>query len=256
MGGHRLHAHAGRVPPVGWRAGRPARPGPGVRDRRGLVRRGVGRLRAGAERRSCSSRRGRCRASAPRCWRRPAWPSCRRRSGPRTGRGRSGRGPASAVWPRPRVRSSAATSSRSGRGGGCSSSTCRSPRSCCGSCAVTSPNRGIPTRPAHSTSPGAALAVGWLTAITYALIEGPTRGWTSPLVVGCLVVGVVGFGAFLVVERVVPNPMLPLRLFRTRQFSAANAVTFVVYAALGGALVPAPGRAAGGRPATRRCRPA
>jgi EmrB/QacA subfamily drug resistance transporter len=83
---------------------------------------------------------------------------------------------------------------------------------------------------------GAALAVGWLTATTYALIEGPTRGWTSPLVIGCLVVGVAGFGAFLVVERVVPNPMLPLRLFRTRQFSAANAVTFVVYAALGGAL--------------------
>jgi EmrB/QacA subfamily drug resistance transporter len=83
---------------------------------------------------------------------------------------------------------------------------------------------------------GAALAVGWLTAITYALIEGPTRGWTSPVVVACLVVGVAGFGVFLVVERVVPNPMLPLGLFRARQFSAANAVTFVVYAALGGAL--------------------
>ncbi len=83
---------------------------------------------------------------------------------------------------------------------------------------------------------GAALAVGWLTATTYALIEGSTRGWSSPLVVGGLALGVVGFVVFLVVERVVPNPMLPLGLFRTRQFSAANAVTFAIYAALGGAL--------------------
>jgi EmrB/QacA subfamily drug resistance transporter len=83
---------------------------------------------------------------------------------------------------------------------------------------------------------GAALAVGWLTATTYALIEGPTRGWSSPVVLGCLALGVIGFVVFLVVERVVPNPMLPLGLFRARQFSAANAVTFVVYAALSGAL--------------------
>jgi len=83
---------------------------------------------------------------------------------------------------------------------------------------------------------GAALAVTWLTTVTYALIEGPTKGWTSPVVVGCLVMGAAGFFAFLVVERVVPEPMLPLVLFRVRQFSAANAVTFVVYAALGGAL--------------------
>ena len=40
--------------------------------------------------------------------------------------------------------------------------------------------------------------------------------------------------AFLVVERRSPNPMLPLEIFRSRQFSAANLVTFVVYAALGG----------------------
>ncbi len=40
--------------------------------------------------------------------------------------------------------------------------------------------------------------------------------------------------AFFVAERRSPNPMLPLEIFRSRQFSAANAVTFVVYAALGG----------------------
>ena len=40
--------------------------------------------------------------------------------------------------------------------------------------------------------------------------------------------------AFIVAERRSPNPMLPLDIFRSRQFSAANLVTFVVYAALGG----------------------
>ena len=83
---------------------------------------------------------------------------------------------------------------------------------------------------------GAVLAVAWLTAITYALIEGPTRGWSSPVVVGCAVVGVVGFVAFLATERASADPMLPLHLFASRQFSAANTVTFAIYAALGGAL--------------------
>ena len=40
--------------------------------------------------------------------------------------------------------------------------------------------------------------------------------------------------AFLLVERRSANPMMPLDIFKSRQFSAANLVTFVVYAALGG----------------------
>ncbi len=83
---------------------------------------------------------------------------------------------------------------------------------------------------------GAALAVLWLTGATYALIEGPSQGWTSPVVMGCLAVAVGGFVAFLVTEARQRHPMLPLGLFRARQFSSANAVTFVVYGALGGAL--------------------
>ncbi len=83
---------------------------------------------------------------------------------------------------------------------------------------------------------GAALAVLWLTGATYALIEGPTQGWTSPVVVVGLGVAVVGLAAFLRTEAVVRHPMLPLGLFRARQFRAANGVTFIVYGALGGAL--------------------
>src|SRR4029079_14408899 len=46
--------------------------------------------------------------------------------------------------------------------------------------------------------------------------------------------GVAALIAFLVVEHRSTNPMMPLDIFRSRQFSAANLVTFVVYAALGG----------------------
>jgi EmrB/QacA subfamily drug resistance transporter len=83
---------------------------------------------------------------------------------------------------------------------------------------------------------GATLAVAFLAGLTYALIEGPSRGWSNPLVVAGLVLAVVAAPAFLLVEHRESHPMLPLDLFRSRQFSGANAVTLVVYGALGGAL--------------------
>jgi len=52
--------------------------------------------------------------------------------------------------------------------------------------------------------------------------------------------GAVLLALFILVEANEPQPMLPLGLFRSRQFSAANAVTFVVYAALGGLLFLVP----------------
>ncbi len=83
---------------------------------------------------------------------------------------------------------------------------------------------------------GATLAVVFLAGSTYGLIEAPTLGWSSPAVVACLVVAGLAAPAFLLVEHRRPNPMLPLHLFRSRQFSGANGVTFAVYGALGGAL--------------------
>jgi EmrB/QacA subfamily drug resistance transporter len=82
---------------------------------------------------------------------------------------------------------------------------------------------------------GALLAVAFLTGLTFALIEGPTLGWSSPGVLGMAAVGVVGLAAFLACERTAASPMLPLAIFRVRQFAATNAVTFIVYAALSGA---------------------
>ena len=84
--------------------------------------------------------------------------------------------------------------------------------------------------------PGVALGAAFLAGLTYGLIEAPTRGWSSPAVVAALALAAVTAPAFLVVEHRRARPMLPLELFRSRQFSGANAVTFAVYGALGGAL--------------------
>ena len=83
---------------------------------------------------------------------------------------------------------------------------------------------------------GAVLATVSLAGVAYALIEAPSWGWSSPGVLAALVVGVVGGLSFLVVEARSSSPMLPLGLFSNRQFAVTNAVTFVVYAGLGGVL--------------------
>lgn len=80
---------------------------------------------------------------------------------------------------------------------------------------------------------GAALAALGLAGTTYALIEAPGQG-ASTTVIASAVAGVLALVAFFVDERRSANPMLPLEIFASRQFSAANAVTFLVYTALGG----------------------
>src|SRR5688572_28860830 len=80
---------------------------------------------------------------------------------------------------------------------------------------------------------GAALAALGLAGTTYALIEGSDAG-ASAAVLGAGVGGAAALVPFLFVERRSANPMLPLGIFASRQFSAANLVTFFVYAALGG----------------------
>jgi len=75
---------------------------------------------------------------------------------------------------------------------------------------------------------GAFLAAVFLGGLTYCLIE-----WQSALALPALAVGVVSGVAFLVVEHRSRNPMMPLDMFASRNFSAANAMTLLVYAALG-----------------------
>lgn len=78
---------------------------------------------------------------------------------------------------------------------------------------------------------GALLAVAGLGGVVVALMRPP--GWPEPAAVAAGVVGGVALIALLAVERRARAPMLPLSLFRDRQFSGANAVTLLVYAALG-----------------------
>src|SRR5712671_339919 len=87
---------------------------------------------------------------------------------------------------------------------------------------------------------GAACISGALTGITYGLIAASSYGWGSVQVLVPLAVGVLLLGLFILVEDRESQPMLPLGVFRSRQFSAANAVTFVVYAALSGVLFLVP----------------
>ncbi|MGE5408765.1 MAG: DHA2 family efflux MFS transporter permease subunit [Syntrophothermus sp.] len=99
-------------------------------------------------------------------------------------------------------------------------------------------NRHVPeSRDPRARGPidarGALLAAIGLGGTTYALIEAAGQG-PSPAVVAAALGGVLALGGFLWIERRAPSPMLPLEIFSSRQFSAANAVTFVVYAALGG----------------------
>jgi MFS family permease len=78
---------------------------------------------------------------------------------------------------------------------------------------------------------GGLLAAVGLGGATYALTEASGGGWP---VAGSALVGVVALGAFLLVERRRRAPMLPLELFASRQFSAANLASFFVYGAVAG----------------------
>ena len=83
---------------------------------------------------------------------------------------------------------------------------------------------------------GAALAAAGLAGVVYALTSGPAQGWTSPVILATGLGGVAALAGFVLWERRTPAPMLPLDIFASRQFTAANLVTFVVYGALGGSL--------------------
>ena len=95
------------------------------------------------------------------------------------------------------------------------------------------PESSDPQVSGHLDLRGAVLTALGLAGTTYALIEAPDQGASAAVLVAGIG-GMLALAAFFAGERRSPNPMLPLEIFSSRQFSAANAVTFVVYAALGG----------------------
>ena len=83
---------------------------------------------------------------------------------------------------------------------------------------------------------GAGLATLSLGAIVYGLIESSRLGLQSPIVISSLIAGTIIFGAFILVEARVKHPMMPLKLFSSRNFAGANMLTLFLYASLAGTL--------------------
>jgi EmrB/QacA subfamily drug resistance transporter len=79
---------------------------------------------------------------------------------------------------------------------------------------------------------GTFLVTFALAALTFGMIEAPSRGMRSALVIGPLLFGTIAFVAFIVLERRIDDPIMPLTLFRSRAFSGANLLTLLLYAAL------------------------
>lgn len=80
---------------------------------------------------------------------------------------------------------------------------------------------------------GAVLCTLGLGGPVFALIEQPNLGWGHPGIWLPMVLGLLAFAGFLVRQRFAPNPILPLRMFASRNFLAGNLATWFIYGALG-----------------------
>jgi EmrB/QacA subfamily drug resistance transporter len=80
---------------------------------------------------------------------------------------------------------------------------------------------------------GAVLAALALAGITYGLIQGPVNKWRAGSLVP-LLAGIIFVALFLIYEKRKKDPMVPLSLFRSRNFSGSNAMTLLMYGALSG----------------------
>ncbi|HET7759756.1 MAG TPA: MFS transporter [Gaiellaceae bacterium] len=84
--------------------------------------------------------------------------------------------------------------------------------------------------------PGVGLASAGLFGIVWGLVRGNQVGWGSPEIVGSLVLGFLVLGLFLLWELRAEAPMLPLRFFRNRTFSAANTASFLMFFGMFGSI--------------------
>jgi EmrB/QacA subfamily drug resistance transporter len=101
-----------------------------------------------------------------------------------------------------------------------------------GTIAIALPRRAEGSARAEVDVTGAVLCVLGLGGPVFALIEEPRRGWTDPLILVTLCVGIFLLAAFVWWEEHASHPMLPLRLFRSGNFTAANVETLFAYGAL------------------------
>jgi EmrB/QacA subfamily drug resistance transporter len=80
---------------------------------------------------------------------------------------------------------------------------------------------------------GAALVTLGLAGVVYGFLESTVFGWTHVRVVSSLILGIGSLVFFLLVEKTVVSPMVPLNLFKSLSFCGANLLTLFLYAALG-----------------------
>lgn len=86
--------------------------------------------------------------------------------------------------------------------------------------------------------PGIVLSAGAIFGLVFAMIEGQNYGWTSPLILGCLVSSAVLGTAFIWWESRAADPMLKLELFKIRNFWAANLITLIMAFGMFGIFFP------------------
>jgi EmrB/QacA subfamily drug resistance transporter len=75
--------------------------------------------------------------------------------------------------------------------------------------------------------PGLVTSAVTLFALTYALIEGNVRGWTSPLILGAFALAAVAVAVFVAIEARVAHPMVDLAMFRSREFSGGTSTMMI-----------------------------
>ena len=88
----------------------------------------------------------------------------------------------------------------------------------------------------HLDLRGVALASGGLLGVVYALVRANALGWTSPVVLASAAAGALLLAGFVAWERRTSAPMLPMRFFRNRGFSATNLVSLAMYFGMFGAI--------------------
>lgn len=98
------------------------------------------------------------------------------------------------------------------------------------------PNSHKVDAPEQLDWPGALSAAAGLASLTYGLTEASSRGFADPLVLGAIGAGVFVLAIFLKIEAESRAPMMPLDMFRSRDFTGANLVTLLLYFSLSGVL--------------------
>ncbi len=84
--------------------------------------------------------------------------------------------------------------------------------------------------------PGQVLVIVVLASLTYGIIEAPSRGWSSPLIMGVFAIAAVSLVALLIWEHRNSEPLIDLRFFHSVPFSSAAVIAMAAFAALGGFL--------------------